>query len=72
MKVFVLKITDDEKEVSVHLFSNWNSLVKRVIDEECAEGEFAEEIKISLNETNCWVNDETFYEYEVTIKGCED
>lgn len=72
MKVFVLKIVDDEKEVSVHLFGKWDSVVKRVLDEECADGDLAETIKTSLNETNCWVNEETFYEYEVSIQGCED
>ena len=72
MKVFVLKIVDDEGELSVHLFSKWDSAVKRVLDEEEADGDFAENIKSSLKETNRWVNEETFYEYEVSVQGLED
>ena len=72
MKVLVLKIVNDEGEVSIHLFGKRDGVVKKVLDEEGAEGVFAERIKSSLKETNCWVNEETFYEYEVSVQGLED
>ena len=34
MKVFVLKIVNDEGEVSIHLFGKWDGVVKKVLDEE--------------------------------------
>ena len=73
MKVFVLKIVDDEGEVAIHLFGKWDSVVKRVLEEEGAKGgAFAKKIKTSLNETRRWVNEVTFYEYEVSVRGLED
>lgn len=72
MKVFVLKIVDDEGEVSIHLFGKWDNVVKRVLEEEEAKGAVAKKIKTSLNETMRWVNEVTFYEYEVSVQGLED
>ena len=72
MKVFVLKIVDDEGEVSIHLFGKWDSVVKRVLEEEEAKGAVAKKIKTSLNETRRWTNEVTFYEYEVSVQVLED
>ena len=72
MKVFVLKIVDDEGEVSIHLFGKWDSVVKRVLEKEAAKGAVAKKIKTSLNETRRWTTEVTSYEYEVSVQGLED
>ena len=76
MKVYVLKITDDEKEVTIHLFRKFENAIERVIkiqkEYDDSTEELLAEIRESLEETNAWVDELSEIEYEIVEKEFED
>ena len=67
LKLFVLVI-DDYVENEVHLFSNWNSVVKCVAEK--SKGDY-DTVKESLDETNAWVDELANVSYNVRIQEVE-